>query len=106
MNNPNGYLLGIDLGSSSVKTSLIAVDTGQPITSSQSPHGEMPMIAARAGWAEQDPANWWEHVVKSTRSCLQQSGVNGDAVLSVGIAYQMHGLVAVDKNLSPLRPSI
>lgn len=100
------YLLGYDLGSSSVKASIIDADTGQVTASAQSPSEEMSMIALRPGWAEQDPATWWEHAVKSLQACLKKAGVRGDEIAAIGISYQMHGLVCVDKDLNVLRPSI
>lgn len=100
------YLLGFDLGSSSVKVSLVDSTTGQTVATAQSPREEMPMLAVRAGWAEQDPEMWWEHAVKSTHECLKKSGVKGDEVAAIGISYQMHGLVCVDKEQRVLRPSI
>ena len=100
------YLLGFDLGSSSVKVSLVDSSTGQTVASAQSPKEEMPMLAVRAGWAEQDPEMWWEHAVKSTHECLRKSDVKGDAIAAIGISYQMHGLVCVDKDQRVLRPSI
>lgn len=100
------YLLGLDIGSSSVKASLVDSETGQSVASANSPSEEMPMIAKRAGWAEQDPEMWWEHVIKSTKACLQKSGINANEVTAIGISYQMHGLVVVGKDHKPLRPSI
>ncbi|HZB14576.1 MAG TPA: FGGY family carbohydrate kinase, partial [Chryseolinea sp.] len=70
------YLLGYDLGSSSVKASLVDAETGQAAASAQSPSEEMAMLAVKPGWAEQDPEMWWEHVVKSTKACLQKAGVS------------------------------
>ena len=101
-----GYLLGLDIGSSSVKASLVEVRTGRSVASAQSPSSEMSMIAVQSGWAEQDPEMWWEHAVKCTRLCLQKSQIKSESVLAIGIAYQMHGLVTVDKNQHVLRPSI
>ena len=100
------YLLGYDLGSSSVKASLVNAETGQAVASAQSPSEEMPMLAVKPGWAEQDPEMWWEHVVKSTKACLQKAGVVAGDIAAIGISYQMHGLVCVDKNQKALRPSI
>ena len=102
----DGYLLGIDIGSSSVKASLVDTSSGQSVSSAQSPAEEMVMIAVNPGWAEQDPELWWEHTKRSVKNCIQKSGIKPDAVLAIGIAYQMHGLVIVDKNQNPLRPSI
>jgi xylulokinase len=100
------YLLGYDLGSSSVKASLVNAETGQAVASAQSPAEEMPMLAVKPGWAEQDPEMWWEHVVKSTQACLKKAGVQAGDIEAIGISYQMHGLVCVDKNQKALRPSI
>ena len=100
------YLFGYDLGSSSVKASLIEIATGKTMASAQSPSEEMPMKAVMPGWAEQDPDMWWEHLVASTHACLKKSGAKGDEVAGIGISYQMHGLVCVDKNQQVIRPSI
>ncbi len=102
----SGYLLGLDIGSSSVKASLVSISTGKSVASSQSPAEEMPMVALQPGWAEQDPIVWWEHAVKSTKAALLKASVKPETVLAIGIAYQMHGLVLVDRNLAPLRHSI
>lgn len=100
------YLLGYDLGSSSVKASLVDAATGQTVASAQSPSEEMPMRAVKPGWAEQDPEMWWEHIVKSTNACISKSRINASEIAAIGISYQMHGLVCVDKNQKALRPSI
>lgn len=100
------YLLGYDLGSSSVKATLVEVSTGTTVASAQSPGEEMPMTALQPGWAEQDPEMWWEHVQKSTHSCLKKAAISGTDVKAIGISYQMHGLVCVDKDQNVLRPSI
>lgn len=99
-------LLGLDIGSSSVKASLVAADSGQTIASAQSPKEEMGMVATQPGWAEQDPEVWWQHACLCIKSCIQQSGAKSAAIKSIGIAYQMHGLVAVDKLGKPVRPAI
>jgi xylulokinase len=100
------YLLGIDIGSSAVKASLVAVETGQQAAASQSPSLEMPMMAERAGWAEQEPAEWWRHVCLAVRQVLSVGGISADSVQAVGLSYQMHGLVMVDRQQRCLRPSI
>lgn len=102
----DALLLGIDLGSSSVKASIVDATTGMRLAVAQSPDSEMAIDAPRPGWAEQDPAMWWMHVVKSVRSCIAKANANGNAIVAVGISYQMHGLVVVDENHNILRPSI
>jgi xylulokinase len=100
------YLLGLDIGSSSVKASIVSVTTGKKLGASQSPMDEMPMLSLKNGWAEQDPEMWWRHTVTSIRQAISTSGVDGNAIEAIGISYQMHGLVVVDKNQVSLRPSI
>ncbi|MBX2971139.1 MAG: carbohydrate kinase [Cyclobacteriaceae bacterium] len=100
------YLLGIDLGSSSVKASLIEADSGLLKASAAYPETEMEISSPQHGWAEQDPNRWWENAKHAVRSVLQVSSAKGEEVLALGIAYQMHGLVVVDKNHKVLRPSI
>src|SRR5690554_4231192 len=100
------YLLGFDIGSSSVKVSLIDGETGNSVASSFYPKEEMEIIALRPGWAEQDPALWWENLKLSLRDVLKSSGVNPESIESIGISYQMHGLVMVNKNRQVIRPSI
>lgn len=102
----NHYLLGYDVGSSSVKASVIDVKTGKVVASGQSPSEEMAMHAAQPGWAEQDPAMWWDHAVKSLQLALSKSGISSRDIKAIGISYQMHGLVCVDRDQRVLRPSI
>ncbi|MEX1240313.1 MAG: FGGY family carbohydrate kinase [Cyclobacteriaceae bacterium] len=99
-------LLGLDIGSSSIKASVVDGATGQSLAATQSPAEEMPMIALHPGWAEQDPAMWWKHLVTSVKSCLQKSAARAQEVQGIGISYQMHGLVVVDKAQQVLRPAI
>lgn len=97
-------LLGIDLGSSSVKVSLIDADRGNALVSVQSPESEMPIHAPQPGWAEQDPEVWWQHVQIAIRQALHQ--VPDAQVSAIGIAYQMHGLILLDRAGAVLRPAI
>ena len=101
-----GYLLGFDVGSSSVKASLVNADSGKCVSSAFFPEKEAPIMAKKAGWAEQDPDSWWQYAKQSLQKIMADSGVKGDEILAIGISYQMHGLVCVDKNLKPLRPAI
>ncbi len=100
------YLLGFDVGSSSIKASLIEAETGKCIGTSFQPKKEMKMIARQSGWAEQDPQMWWENLKLALTDVLKESKVNTGDIKSIGISYQMHGLVIVDKNMKVLRPSI
>lgn len=100
------YLLGYDVGSSSVKASLIDADTGQTIVSAFHPKKEMKINAPKAGWAEQDPDQWWANLILATNDVLQTAEIDASAIGAIGIAYQMHGLVLVDRDLQVLRSSI
>lgn len=98
------FLLGYDIGTSSVKASLVDVETGAIVATTFYPEQEAPIIAKQLGWAEQEPAMWWENLVAATKKLAADHDMK--AVKAIGISYQMHGLVCVDKNLEPLRPSI
>ena len=99
-------LLGIDLGSSSVKAALVDSETGRALGSAQSPDAELAIDAPRPGWAEQDPETWWTHTCRAVRRALDAGGVDGADVGAVGVAYQMHGLVLIGETDAPLRPAI
>jgi xylulokinase len=100
------YLLGIDIGSSSVKVALLDIDTGRPAATAFSPSEEMAMQAPKPGFAEQDPELWWNELINAMTKLKQKHSFNGHDVKAIGISYQMHGLVCVDKNMKPVRPSI
>ncbi len=100
------YLLGYDIGSSSVKAALVDANTGKTIKVVQRPKLEMDIISRGTGWAEQYPEVWWENICRVTRRLLKKSKIAPEEIQSVGIAYQMHGLVLVDEDQIPLRPSI
>jgi xylulokinase len=99
-------LLGLDIGSSSVKASLVDARTGNTIVVAKSPSEEIAIEARQPGWAEQNPELWWEHTIKCVKACLMNSVVDPAAIAAIGIAYQMHGLVAVDKKGKLVRHSI
>lgn len=100
-------LLGYDVGSSSVKAALLDARTGKAAASAVSPESaELDILAPRPGWAEQHPETWWEHLKKATARVLAKSGRSAREVGAVGVCYQMHGLVVVDRNLEVLRPAI
>ncbi len=100
------YLLGYDVGTSSVKASLVDVESGLCQASCFWPEKEAPIIAKQTGWAEQEPAMWWENLKVATRKILAQSGAKESDIKAIGISYQMHGLVCVDLEGTPLRPAI
>ncbi len=99
-------LLGYDVGSSSIKATLLQAETGKVIASATSPEKELEIIAQQSGWAEQHPQTWWENVVAATAKIKAQAEFDPADVKAIGISYQMHGLVCVDKEQNVLRPSI
>ncbi len=100
------YLLGVDIGSSSVKASLLDVETGRVAGSDFFPKQEMAIEAVRPGWAEQSPSAWWDAGKSAIAGAMQEAGVEPGGVKAIGIAYQMHGLVCLNKAGAPVRPSI
>lgn len=100
------YLLGYDVGSSSVKASLINAESGLSVASAFYPKKEMKIEAPRPGWAEQDPNQWWTNLILATNDVMQSAEIDPSSIKSIGIAYQMHGLVLVDKDHQLLRSSI
>ena len=100
------YLLGFDIGSSSVKASLVDADTGTCVCDAFFPEKEAPITAVKTGWAEQDPQMWWDNAKLALRKIMTDTGTTGADIKAIGISYQMHGLVCVDKNQQVLRPAI
>lgn len=100
------YLLGYDIGSSSVKVCLIEASSGKIIASDFSPKKEMKITADQPGWAEQNPTDWWINLKLAHESVLNKSGINPEDIKAIGITWQMHGLILVDKDQNLLRPSI
>ena len=89
-------LLGYDIGTSSVKASLVDSKTGMTVASAQYPDAEAPIISKQAGWAEQEPEMWWDELRQATQRVAQKAGRSLNEVKAIGISYQMHGLVCVE----------
>ena len=100
------YLLGYDIGSSSVKASLVDAQAGKCVASAFYPKSEAAIIAVKQGWAEQEPSSWWENLRLATADIMAASAADPKDIKAIGISYQMHGLVCVDKDQNVLRPSI
>lgn len=100
------YLLGIDVGSSSVKTSLLDAASGRCVGSAFYPKTEMKIESPRPGFAEQDPQRWYDCAKEAIRDAMREAGANPGDIMAIGISYQMHGLVCIDKNQNVLRPAI
>lgn len=98
------YLLGYDIGTSSVKAAVVNSETGECVVSAQYPDAEAPISAPQPGWAEQEPEMWWNELVNATKRVAEKADLK--QVGAIGISYQMHGLVCVDKEGKAIRPSI
>ena len=100
------FAIGYDVGSSSVKASIVQIDNGKIVAIGKYPESEMHMTAKHQGWAEQDPDMWWENICILTKKLLFEHNIDPKQILSIGIGYQMHGLVLVDREFKAVRPSI
>ncbi|MEY3153105.1 MAG: hypothetical protein RLZZ333_1702 [Bacteroidota bacterium] len=100
------YLLGIDVGSSSVKCSLVSVETGLCIGAAYSPSSEMQILAPQPGFAEQDPLMWWNELKNAMAMLADECDYKKNDIAAIGISYQMHGLVMLDKDGNALRSSV
>lgn len=100
------YTIGIDIGSSSVKATILDVCSGEKVSSAFFPKDEMEIESPNSGYAEQNPDVWWENMKLALNEALEQGNVNKDDIKAIGISYQMHGLVVLDKNGNVLRNSI
>ncbi|WP_298878737.1 FGGY family carbohydrate kinase [uncultured Polaribacter sp.] len=100
------YYLGLDIGSSSIKAALVEVETGKSLGVVQEPKEEMGMFAQKNGWAEQKPSDWWLHICNAITKLKKEYNISRTQIKGIGISYQMHGLVLVDKEGEPLRKSI
>lgn len=100
------YLVGLDIGSSSVKASLVNVESGDCDASAFFPETEAPILSVHTGWAEQEPQMWWDNMKMALAQVMNKAGASGTDIVAIGISYQMHGLVCIDKDLKPLRPAI
>ena len=99
-------LLGIDVGTSSIKASVVDASSGAILATAQYPDTESAIIAVQPGWAEQPPSDWWADTQQAILRLAKQNSIDLQAIAAIGIAYQMHGLVAVDRNQEVLRDSI
>ena len=100
------YLLGYDIGSSSVKASIVEAESGKCVASTFFPKSEAPIMSKQTGWAEQNPEDWWQYLKSATAEVLSTSRIDAADIRAIGISYQMHGLVCVDNNQNVVRPSI
>ena len=100
------YSLGLDIGSSSIKIALVDLSGKKEATVVRVPESEMSISSPELHWAEQDPDAWWHHSLEGIKKAIQVAGIAPNQIKSIGIAYQMHGLVLIDREGKPLRPAI
>ncbi|NER17787.1 xylulokinase [Spongiivirga citrea] len=100
------FYIGFDIGSSSIKASLVDAKTAKAISTIQEPSEEMQIISKQMHWAEQDPNLWWQYVCKASKRLLKENKLTSKQIKGIGIAYQMHGLVTVDDKGEAIRNSI
>ena len=100
------YLLGIDIGTSSIKVSVVDVQTRKRIATAQYPDQEAAIKSLHPGWAEQSPEDWWENAIHAIHRLNAGGSFDPKEIKAIGIAYQMHGLVIVDQDQNVLRDSI
>jgi len=81
-------------------------ESGRTVASALSPKKEMEIIATAPGWAEQDPEIWWQNVKLATARIKSTNSFDPNDIRAIGISYQTHGLVIVDRNQHLLRPAI
>lgn len=106
MNEKTTYYLGLDIGSSSIKAALVDISSGKSIGVVQEPETEMNIDAIKNGWAEQNPEKWWTHVCAAIKKLKKRHDISRTQIKGIGISYQMHGLVLINKEGKPLRKSI
>ncbi len=96
------YYLGLDIGTSGTKALLIT-ENGQHVASDTQ---EYPLSTPRPLWAEQDPEDWWQAAILTTKNVLQKAGIKGEEIAGIGLSGQMHGSVFLDKDNRVLRPAL
>ncbi|TDI71633.1 MAG: carbohydrate kinase [Bacteroidetes bacterium] len=100
------YFLGVDLGTSFIKLCIFDGETGKVVGKASSPESEQPITSLHPGWAEQDPETWWKHFKLGYAKTVHENDIDTSLIAAIGISYQMHGLVIVDKDQNLLRDSI
>lgn len=99
-------LLGIDVGTSSIKVSVVDATSQRCVASAFFPETEAEIISHESGWAEQSPDSWWNYACQAIKKAHASKLYNPKDIAAIGVAYQMHGLVLVDKDQQVLRDSI
>lgn len=99
-------LMGLDLGTSGIKAIILDADSATPIASATMSY---PLTHPFPGWAEQNPADWWQatiHVIRQGLDQLRAAGADPSDIRSIALSGQMHGAVLLDEEYQPARPCI
>lgn len=98
--------LGIDFGTSAVKLTIWDADSNSSLVTVRYPEEEAPILSLQEGWAEQSPEDWWNYLLQALRKAHASGLYTPDDIKAIGISYQMHGLVLLNKEGECLRNSI
>ena len=96
------YVIGVDLGTSAVKTLLVSQDGAVRAEATR----EYPLYHEKSGWSEQEPEDWVAGTVESIREIVSKSGVAPEDIEGISFSGQMHGLVLLDAERRPVRRAI
>ncbi len=97
------FMMGIDVGTTATRAIVMRPDGH---LSGAATVGHPPMRMPKAGWAEQNPEDWWHATIEAVRAALQQAGAGGAEIAGIGLSGQMHGVTVLDKANVVLRPAI
>ena len=100
------YNLGLDIGTSFIKAALTECSSGNVVNLVSQPSTEQKIKVFKDGWAEQDPEMWWKNTCQAIKNLISLTNINPSLISGIGISYQMHGLVLLDKKGNLLRDSI
>lgn len=95
-------VLGLDIGTTSTIGILIRLPgevlgvTSRPVT----------LTSLHGGWAEEDPAQWWDNVCAITRDLIATAGIDAAEIAAIGVTGMLPAVVLLDEAGQLLRPSI
>jgi xylulokinase len=96
-------MMGIDVGTTATRAIVVRPDGH---VAGAATVGHPPIQMPKAGWAEQNPEDWWHATIEAVRTAVERSGAAGAEIASIGLSGQMHGVTLLDKANVVLRPAI